>query len=104
MDRTLIYATGGLAFADFEVQAKARVTTTLIGSGATSISQSQSSDGQTVYGWTLGGGFEHAFTPNLSAKVEYLYVKLDRNEDFDQIDTEAFFQGHLGKVGVNYRF
>ena len=30
----------------------------------------------TQIGWTAGGGVEFAFTPNLTAKVEYLYVDL----------------------------
>jgi outer membrane immunogenic protein len=43
----LIYATGGFAFAD------------------------------DATGWTVGGGVEYAFTNNLSAKIEGLYVNLE---------------------------
>ena len=31
-------------------------------------------DSATQVGWTAGGGIEFAFTPNWTAKVEYLYV------------------------------
>ena len=58
-DRILFYGTGGGAFGN--VQAAA---------GALPFSSS------TQIGWTAGGGVEFAFTPNLTAKVEYLYVDL----------------------------
>ena len=38
---------------------------------------SQQSDSQWVYGWTVGGGLEHAFSDNFSGRIEYLYVDLD---------------------------
>jgi outer membrane immunogenic protein len=55
---TLFYATGGLAYGDVAI------TTPLIAA----------SEWRT--GWTLGGGIEHAFTPNLTARVEYRYTDL----------------------------
>ena len=58
-DRILVYGTGGGAFGN--VQAASRRAPF---SSATQI------------GWTAGGGVEFAFTPNLTAKVEYLYVDL----------------------------
>lgn len=103
-DQTLVYATGGLAFAEFSLGADLAVTTTVLSSGLSSTSQAATSASDTIYGWTLGGGIEHAFMPNVSAKLEYSYVKLDRDEDFDRVARGAFFEGHLGKIGVNYRF
>ena len=32
-------------------------------------------------GWTVGGGFEYAFTNNVSARIEGLYVNLDRDNN-----------------------
>lgn len=61
-DRALVYATGGFAYGD--------------------------SNG----GWTVGGGFEYAFTNNLSAKLEGLYVNLEGRNRYD---------GYLGYYGVN---
>jgi outer membrane immunogenic protein len=58
-DRVLFYGTGGAAFAN--VQAAA---------GALPFASS------TQVGWTAGAGIEYAFSPNWSAKVEYLYVGL----------------------------
>jgi outer membrane immunogenic protein len=57
-DRTLFYLTGGLAYADIDT-------------AGPSISNS---DWRT--GWTLGGGIEHAFTPNITARIEYRYTDL----------------------------
>ena len=34
------------------------------------------SDSQTHTGYTLGGGLEYLFTPNWSAKGEYMYTSL----------------------------
>jgi opacity protein-like surface antigen len=55
--RVMFYGTGGVAFAN--VQAAA---------GAPSSS--------TQTGWAAGVGIEYAFTPNWTAKVEYLFVDL----------------------------
>jgi outer membrane immunogenic protein len=69
-DRALIYATGGFAFAD------------------------------DANGWTVGGGLEYAFTNNLSAKIEGLYVNLDQDNDF--VDDESEFG--VVRAGLNFRF
>jgi outer membrane immunogenic protein len=55
-NRTLLYATGGGAWADIDYAAP--------GFGGFS---------DTHFGWVAGGGIEHAFSPNLTARVEYLY-------------------------------
>ena len=71
-DRALIYATGGFAFAD------------------------------DATGWTVGGGVEYAFTNNLSAKIEGLYVNLDNDDDFPGFDGETDFG--VVRAGLNFRF
>ena len=35
--------------------------------------------GNDNWGWTIGGGIEYAFTNNLTAKIEGLYVNFDRD-------------------------
>ncbi len=69
--QALIYATGGFAFAD------------------------------DATGWTVGGGLEYAFTNNLSAKIEGLYVNLEE-DDIPGIDYEADFG--VVRAGLNFRF
>ncbi|GGK34744.1 outer membrane protein [Salinarimonas ramus] len=90
LDRTLVFATGGLAYGGADV--------TAVVAGRTF------SDDQTHVGWTLGGGVEHAFTNNLTAKVEYLYTDLD-DETYDlDVQREAGLEFSTVRAGVNYKF
>jgi len=59
-NRTLLYATGGAAWADVDYTAP----------GASGFSN-------THFGWVAGGGIEHMLTQNLSARVEYLHYSFD---------------------------
>jgi outer membrane immunogenic protein len=59
-NRTLLYATGGAAWADLDYTAP----------GASGFSN-------THFGWVAGGGIEHMLTQNLSARVEYLHYSFD---------------------------
>lgn len=96
IDRLLVYAKGGFAFAkvrhsviDFE--------------DAESFSFRA-----TRTGWTAGGGFEYAFTPNWSAKVEYLHMDFGDeagSNPFEPSESVMFDNRvHTIKLGVNYRF
>jgi outer membrane immunogenic protein len=97
-DNTLLYFTGGLAAVDMEFGA---VMPDLIGY----------SDSQWVYGWTAGGGLEHAFTQNFSGRIEYLYVNLD-DSDYSITDTglvtfdatQSFNDIHMVRAGLTYNF
>ena len=60
-DRTLAYATGGVAFMDSEITLPAFAE----------------SDSNSHTGYTLGGGLEHAWTDSLLARVEYLYANFN---------------------------
>lgn len=64
LNRTLFYATGGLALTEMKYGTSFADTT----------GQNEAAGfSKTVAGWTAGAGVEHAFTNNWSAKVEYLY-------------------------------
>ncbi len=100
-DRWMIYATGGGAFADIE----ARVIPNPAAGLATI------SDSRTRAGWTVGGGFEWAFAPNWSAKIEYLHVEFENEGHF--LTPPVGFANRAGGVplhndivraGINYRF
>ena len=93
MDRTLLYATGGLAYGD--------IGDSLFGSNDTRV------------GYTLGAGVEYAFTNNWTAKLEGLYVNIDRGNRFGVVAVGANnFAVNQGKnndfavvrVGLNYKF
>jgi outer membrane immunogenic protein len=68
VDRSLFYVTGGAAFSRLHY---AQVyTDTLAGptTGGFNVSHGQT-------GWTIGGGWEYAFTNSWSIKAEYLHVR-----------------------------
>ena len=95
-DQTLFYITGGVAFLDSTYE----LTDTFFAA-------SEKSD-DVLVGWTIGGGIEHAFSEDWSAKIEYLYA------DFESVDESAPNFGtvtgsadpslHVGRVGLNYHF
>lgn len=60
-DRVLFYATGGFAWT--KVVGRLNVVGVISGS-----------DTVNLQGWTAGGGIEYAFTQNITARLEYLYV------------------------------
>jgi outer membrane immunogenic protein len=63
----LLYATGGLAVADYSVSQNA-------GSLIAGSSFSVASFADTRAGWVVGGGVEHAFTYNWIVRLEYLHA------------------------------
>jgi outer membrane immunogenic protein len=90
-DRLMIYATGGLAYADYKMT-------------ASGFGLSASSDTSRA-GWTAGAGVEWMFAPQWSTKVEYLY--------WDTGSTSATLFGiaytgrardSIARVGLNYHF
>jgi outer membrane immunogenic protein len=97
LDNTLLYFTGGLAAVDAEF-------------GAVVVATPDSAS-QWIYGWTVGGGLEHAFTQNFSGRIEYLYVNLpdtDFNGLTDGVDTfdatQSFNDIHMVRAGLTYNF
>jgi outer membrane immunogenic protein len=85
MNNILVYDTLGLAYGE--------LTGTLAGLDETHIHT----------GWTGGLGMEVGFTPNWSAKVEYLYMDLgDRGYTITGVNNG--FQSNILRFGVNYHF
>ena len=100
-DRVLVYATGGLAFTDRRDRDHGFFGTGGFRSGAEVpqpfyVSPGARTSGSNVvatnanvgfvgrgssdnFGWALGGGVEYAFTNNMSAKIEGLWVNFGRN-------------------------
>jgi outer membrane immunogenic protein len=93
-DAALIYAKGGFAWAN------RRDAVSIPALGASF------SDSQTHTGYTIGGGLEYLFTPNWSAKGEYMFTSLGSktyNLGGDLFDSGTV-DFHTIKVGVNYHF
>ena len=97
-DRALVYGTAGLAYGGGEAEA------------VSSSSASVSGFDETGFGYTLGAGLEYAFTPNITAKIEGLYVNIDRGTgtvyDAGAAVQETSGRNEFGVVraGLNYKF
>ena len=93
-DRALIYVTGGYA----GVNANATFSTPFLGWGG--------SQNQWISGGALGAGVEYAFTNNITAKAEYLYLPLSSTTYFSSslYSTRAPVDLSLLRAGVNYKF
>ncbi|HEY9455205.1 MAG TPA: outer membrane beta-barrel protein [Bradyrhizobium sp.] len=94
MDAALLYAKGGFAWAN----RKDSISVPALGVAI--------SDSQSHTGYTIGGGLEYLFTPNWSAKGEYMFTSLGSkayNLGGDVFDSGTI-DFHTIKVGVNYHF
>ncbi len=106
-DRSLLYLTGGLAVTQLKYS-QVYFDTLFNATGAVDASQTKT-------GWTIGAGWEYAFTNNWSVKAEYLYAR------FNGVDTSYVVTSTTGgtnvvsasvdhenkqivRVGLNYKF
>jgi outer membrane immunogenic protein len=94
VDRTLFYVTGGGAFSN--IQAGLNPPSTF--------------DSGMHVGWVAGAGVEYAFTPNWSAKAEYLFANLG-NPSCSTVANCGTAAGanvalteNLVRLGLNYKF
>jgi outer membrane immunogenic protein len=94
VDRTLIYVTGGAAFAPVQ----------------TGLNPPSTFDTATKLGWAAGAGVEFAFSGNWSAKAEYLFVDLAASSCSTVANcgsaagSSVAFTENLVRGGFNYRF
>jgi len=87
MDRVLFYATGGLAYG------RGEVTTAGLSSREMHL------------GWAVGAGIETMLAPNVTARIEYLYTDLGReNYTTAAGTTRVGFDASIVRVGLNYKF
>ena len=85
LNNILFFATGGLAYGDVTGELNALTET------------------KTEVGWTVGAGMEIGFTPNWSAKVEYLYMDLAERA-YSITGVNNGFASSMLRFGVNYHF
>lgn len=95
-NRLLVYATGGLAYADVEMS-------------ATDADGPDISSSEWTAGWTLGGGAEYALTDNVSVRGEYRYSDFGDTELSGNVYGGSFAYPHDNKVqsvrvGISYKF
>jgi len=106
-DRTLVYATGGLAFGGVDYRGA-----TIDGNGNFASFRKDS----TRTGYVVGGGVEYALDDAWSVKAEYQYVNFGKytvsGAEYDalgvatgrSISTKATPDFHTVRFGLNYRF
>ena len=96
-DRTLIYATGGWAYGRARNSISDIRLCGVVGGGTGCVwGDGASRSLNYSSGWTLGAGLEYAFTNNLSAKIEYLYVDLG-SKSLASVDSKKL----LRKIGTS---
>jgi outer membrane immunogenic protein len=104
--RTLIYATGGLAIAE------GTYSGTYARTGVRNPFLRAASDKETSASFAVGAGIEHAFSENVSFKLEGMYIGLEtfsvpvprRNLNNTPLPFEAKPDIYIGRVGINWRF
>jgi outer membrane immunogenic protein len=99
-DRLLVYATGGLAFAND--QENSYVDPTPVWSG---------SQTNTLYGWTIGAGAEYAIDNHWTASAELRYANfgnatysITRQPSGPSLNYKAGFDETLAQIGLGYKF
>jgi outer membrane immunogenic protein len=101
VQQSLLYVTGGLAYA--QVERQGQITVSPLGLGP------QASRDDWKLGFVIGGGTEHALTSNVSIKTETLYYRLaDEKLTLARAGAEAVYRfnndGWISRVGLNVRF
>ncbi len=120
VDRALIYAKGGWAWAHEQHSLNPTAPFNVMGGNNSLVSITGASSSQWRSGWTFGAGIEYAFAPHWSAFLEYNYfdfgswgansthlVSLPGNIPPSLvIPIQADATGHFSavKVGLNYSF
>jgi outer membrane immunogenic protein len=87
MDRMLVYATGGLAYARVEA------------------GNATDAGSKTRYGWTLGAGVEWYLAPKWSAKLEYQHLDFGDGRTYSTggSGVDVDLTADIVRVGLNYR-
>lgn len=109
-DRTLVYATGGLAIAKVSVSNSDRE----FAPNGLFFGNEASSASKTKAGWALGGGVEYALTPNWILSAEYLHIDLGNvdasgtvtssNAATATLNFSTKVKSDLVRAGIAYKF
>lgn len=95
-DRALIYATGGVAVAEWRYRGGPALPVT-------------SGFNDTQVGWTIGAGIQYAINNNWSVRGEYRYtdfgdIRGALNPGFPAVNMRVSTQTHTFLAGLSYRF
>lgn len=115
-DRTLLYATGGLAVTKISFSQSYSDNVNFAFPPSTTPGGLESATGsKTVAGWTVGGGLEQALGNRWSVKAEYLYTQFsgfnttghltDGGGGFANFaNSVGQLSSHVVRAGINYKF
>jgi opacity protein-like surface antigen len=100
IDRVLVYATGGWAWADAQTQ-----RTQVTGSVGNAVAGTFESVNSLPDGWTAGGGVAFAFAQNWNAFAEYRHANLKNTVNFpiSQLSTSSSTNVSVIEVGLNFK-
>jgi outer membrane immunogenic protein len=103
---TLIYLTGGAALGRFEFSEVTTATIATLGGAFVASASALRSEPKHRWGGVVGAGVEKKFTPNWSAKAEFLYLDFGTYTFLagSGLDTSVRLNDYIGRVGVNYKF
>jgi outer membrane immunogenic protein len=97
VDNFLLYATGGVAFADGKM--------TSSGYNVWDDEYYSSDDSNTHTGWTIGVGAEYAFSPNWIARAELRYTDFgSKTYDLLEGPVDSSWDQTAVTVGLSYKF
>lgn len=104
-DRTLVYAQGGIAFADFEVDSflVSGIGAIIGGFGGGSIGTISTDE----VGFAVGAGVDFAVTDNVVLGADYLFHRFDDLEfesDLGSLQTDAELDVHTLRAKISYKF
>ncbi|MEL7048889.1 MAG: outer membrane beta-barrel protein, partial [Pseudomonadota bacterium] len=91
---TLVYGTGGWAFME--------VNEVGIGDAA-----GQTATNEDIRsGWVVGGGIEHALSPGMTTKIEYLHMDFGTYDGLSENQEAYSFENNvdLVRAGINFKF
>jgi outer membrane immunogenic protein len=109
-DRTLVYATGGLAYGHISDEISGKATPSGGGGDcgaaddcvpSTPIDLYKQKHGTDATGYVLGGGVEHKFNQAWSVKAEYQYLNLGQDSHFANVTNEDYAVS-TARLGLNY--
>lgn len=108
LDRTLIYVKGGAVYSGAKLGFLDTCTEDPCGNTTISISK------KVEWGYLLGAGVEHAWTDNLTAKIEYAYMDFGRSTihglgyvggwNAVPFNIRSDLSVHSVRLGINYKF
>jgi len=98
-DRSLLYATGGVAFADYDFKGGPNFGSPIPCCGYS----------DTLTGWTVGAGWEHAWTNHFTTRIEYRYTDYGKangnlSAPFSSVKMPTKSTTNVVRVGIGYKF